>query len=889
LIRALAALLLVLVLLIAGLAGALLWFPGALLRAGLWAAGIETVAFDALHLGLTKLDLDGLRIGAPPEQRLWHLRIRYQLRDLVHGRIGSVEADGLELRGRLADGQLELAGLASKGSGEASLGLPVWPDEMTLRSAEIELQTPWGELRLPFSAELHAGRPEATFTVRIAGGQLINGAGRLNAGLDLQGHLPIAPDVALGRLSAEGHLHLDAEHLALPDLASSIDGQGEVTFELADRQVDARIGPAAAAVGSLGARLASLQDVLPTPWQIRLGDRTGPVYVTGPLDPHAAVFTVAGAVDLTAGRARLAADLEANLRTDPTGRFEGGGAKTTVSVDQLHWKDFDLANGRLRLQADGSAGRWQGTADLELTGGGAPAPQIAIAGAHLSQKLAVSLANDRFMISTSEPGRLAVERLTWAGGGRAGPLAFRLEPGDSPLLAATFRPDGGVAWQQSLRAKGEAFDLVAGAVKGRAQLADLSVDASGDQRRLDSAMVKIAGSRLELPGQQITLDGIATELALSADGLTPRQTIPVTVASISHGGKPAWFAPLALRGTLRPNGELVDFEARISRTAGEPVLTLQGRQDLARGEGQAQLKLSPLTFAPGKLQPAGLAPVLGQRLRDVTGKIALDGKVSWGKDHQVQADLALLLDSLGFTAGPARFEQVNGVVHVDRLWPPTTPTGQQLAIGLLDLGLPLTDGLIGFRIEPDETLAVEQLHWSFAGGTVSAQPFRVGSATSDIKVTLTANGLDLSQLFALTRLDGLSGEGRIHGSLPVRVKDGVAVIEGGELETDQPGWLRYRPATPPGALQAGGANMNLLLQALENFHYEALKITLDGRTDATMQIKLHLRGANPDLYGGYPIEFNLNLQGDLANILRSGLATYQIPEHIREQMQGFHR
>jgi len=80
-----------------------------------------------------------------------------------------------------------------------------------------------------------------------------------------------------------------------------------------------------------------------------------------------------------------------------------------------------------------------------------------------------------------------------------------------------------------------------------------------------------------------------------------------------------------------------------------------------------------------------------------------------------------------------------------------------------------------------------------------------------------------------------------------------------------------------------------LLQALENFRYETLRLTVDGRTDAEMDVGLHIAGANPDLYDGYPIEFNLNLEGALANVLRSGLAGYQIPERIRERMQGFGR
>jgi hypothetical protein len=464
---------------------------------------------------------------------------------------------------------------------------------------------------------------------------------------------------------------------------------------------------------------------------------------------------------------------------------------------------------------------------------------------------------------------------------------FRIEPGDPPLLVVRFGAEGAIAWREALRARGEAFDLTATAIDARAQLSDLSLTGSGDRNGLSTANVKLAGGLLQLPGEQISVDGISTELALTPDGLLSGPAIPITVATISQGGKPAWFAPLTLKAMLRPQAEQIDFEARLSRPGDDLALSLRGSHDLAHGRGQAELKLPPLRFERGKLQPRQLAPVLGEQVRDVTGTLALDGTIGWGTGDVIAADLALLLDSIGLTAGPARFDQINGVLHVDRLWPLTTPAGQQLAIGLVDLGLPLTDGLISFRVEPDRTLAVEQLRWSFAGGTVRAQPFRVGSATPDTRVTLTADGLDLGQLFGLTRLDGLSGEGKVHGSLPVRVRGGVATIEGGVLETDRPGWLRYRPAEPPAALEAGGANVSLLLQALENFHYEALRITLDGRTDAEMAIKLHVRGANPELYGGYPVEFNLNLEGELGNILRSGLASYEIPERIREQMRGF--
>jgi len=272
----------------------------------------------------------------------------------------------------------------------------------------------------------------------------------------------------------------------------------------------------------------------------------------------------------------------------------------------------------------------------------------------------------------------------------------------------------------------------------------------------------------------------------------------------------------------------------------------------------------------------------------VSGQIAIDGDLTWSSDG-IAGALAVLVDQLAFTSGPAHLEQVNGVIQLDRPWPPSTPPGQQLAIGLLDLGLPLTDGLTTFQVVAGPRIDVSQLEWRLAGGTARAEPFSLGSVLEGTDVTLRAEQLDLGALLALTKLDGLSGEGRLDGVLPIRLSGGAASIEGGKLAATAPGVLRYASGAVPAALQSGGEGVDLLLQALENFHYEALRITLDGRTDAAMDIGLHLGGANPDLYDGHPVEFNLDLEGELGDILRQGVASYQIPDRVRERMLGFGR
>ena len=887
--------LLAVALLATALVTALLWFPTPLVRAGLRAAGVETVVFEDLRLGPAALELSGVQIGAPPEQRLARLQIRYRLAELLRGRVESVEVEGLTLRGRLADGRLELAGLDAQGEpGEqASLDLMPWPKEVVLRAAEVELATAWGELRLPLALEVQSTDSAAEFRVEVVDGRLINDAGTLRADLTLRGQAPLGQGLSLAAIRASGEASVAAQSFAVPQLAEGIDGQrrGEARACRRPPRGQDRTGPRSQSGRSHPGWQRS-------PSRCRYPGRSRSA------TPHRRCTSAASSParpSRSRSTARSASPPRVRPGSGPSWR-RGSGSRMAGSPRSRarrasrssscigRKRCWNAAGSSCRAKARPPTGRGRSRSISQVAVSRRLSSRCAVLA--LRHRLTAAFADRRLTLAAREAGALTIDQAEWHGRGGAGPMTWRLEPDALPLVAASFAADGGLAWQHDLAAKSEAFDVTLRAatpLRARAEAADLTLALTGDQSGLRAGRIALAGGRLRLPDSEITLAGIATEVALAAGGLAPDQAIPLTIATVSHGGAPGWFAPLAFSSTVRPGADAIAFDARLSRAEDGLALTVRGRHDPKDGQGRAEVELAPLVFAQGERQPGRLAPLLGDLLADVTGTVALEGTLGWGAGAGVAADLALLVEDLAFTTGPARFAKVNGVVAIDRLWPLTTPPGQQLAIGLLDLGLPLTSGLIAFQLLPDPALAVERLRWSFAGGTVSAAPFRIGSAAPDIMATLSAERLDLAQLFALTRLDGLSGEGKIRGTLPLRITGTEAVIEGGELRADGPGWLRYRPAAAPTALEAGGENVTLLLQALENFRYEALRITLDGRTDATMDIGLHVQGANPELYDGYPIEFNLDLEGELANILRSGLASYQIPERIREQMQGFRR
>ena len=149
-----------------------------------------------------------------------------------------------------------------------------------------------------------------------------------------------------------------------------------------------------------------------------------------------------------------------------------------------------------------------------------------------------------------------------------------------------------------------------------------------------------------------------------------------------------------------------------------------------------------------------------------------------------------------------------------------------------------------------------------------------------------ARSVSLATLFEAIGLPELSATGRLDGRLPVRLSGDTIGIDNGELVSTEPGVIRYVPEETVGAVEPGVA---LLLEAIRDFRYETLAMTLNGTTGGETEIGLQISGANPGLYDGYPIALNVNVSGELFDILRQGLATSRYArraeEYYRDRIQ----
>jgi hypothetical protein len=362
--------------------------------------------------------------------------------------------------------------------------------------------------------------------------------------------------------------------------------------------------------------------------------------------------------------------------------------------------------------------------------------------------------------------------------------------------------------------------------------------------------------------------------------------------ALRDGQEPARVPPATLRAELAGPPRELGFVLRLEGAGGRLRAEAKGRADLEARSGRAELRLEPLVFAPGGLQPATLLPaaaplLAGFGVARVAGRVEARGTLDVAAgEPELRVELALR--ELGFESDLLRVSGVAGAIAL-RAPPLRTAEGQLLSVAVLDPGVPLRDGLLEFQLLPGGVLEIRRAGWKWAGGELRADDLRLALAAEETEARLVARGLDLAALLDLVALEGLAGSGRLEGELPLVRSEGRIRVEGGVLRgTAEGGTLRYRPSEAARALAASRPDdLGVALAAFSDFRYERLEARLDGDLDGELRVALHVRGANPGFEGGRPIELNLGLEARLADLVRAGMETYRVPEAVEERLRAF--
>ena len=345
---------------------------------------------------------------------------------------------------------------------------------------------------------------------------------------------------------------------------------------------------------------------------------------------------------------------------------------------------------------------------------------------------------------------------------------------------------------------------------------------------------------------------------------------------------PARFPAFSLAGQLKPAQRAVDLDIQALSQSERFSAQVQLTPDFESSE--LRFRLFPMHLDQQLPHPSALFPDLVPAITQLSGQVFAEGQLRWPAGGPSFSS-KIHLQNLGATSPLGSLDCVNGVMGIQGPQPWVTPPDQSLSIGSLRMGLPLTEGQILYRLEPGEKLVLERASWDLAGGSIEARGSLALSATEQ-SLRLRAKDIDLSRLFPLLGVPGLTGTGFLEGELPlVRANSQIRVQNGRLAATQAGGWIRYQPSGQSSALpESGSLELADLERALQNFRYSKFSMQLNGALHGSVRIEINLEGSNPTYRDGQPYVLNLSVEGDLAALIAQETSLYRLPGRLEKDV-----
>lgn len=503
------------------------------------------------------------------------------------------------------------------------------------------------------------------------------------------------------------------------------------------------------------------------------------------------------------------------------------------------------------------------------------------------------------------------ERFTAEG---SGPLAFGLRQAQTgPVFAVMlqrglrwkFASDGGTRWQVAghqsqpfrVATDGErASGLLKLAVRSPFGHADVKADRirlSKTDRGLSAAAHLGISAR---PSDFIQRGVSLQQMTLRGDADISWQAGEI---SSDHAGDKGWLK--ALRGDIRLDfsvgrlayageGEWKQLRASArlklarQRLMGEGVISAAARellrltlaQQLPDGCGNLSLSLDrPLAELARIVQPLPRTlSSLSLRQGSAQVQLAARGCIADPLRWQIAAKLKLRDASLGWEQASAQGVALD--LDLQRAEPLAARlqlemARARIAAGAEIEGVELAASLDGKRLD------LRQLHARIFGGELRADPQVIELPPAQPSLELKVSDIDLSSLLAVAAVDGLTGSGSLAGRLPISWSALGPELRGGKLNSQEAGILRYQPA--------GALPENPGLLALRNFHYDQLELLLDYSAQGPYALRVRLDGSNPEQYGGHPIRFSLDVNGELPGLLGAALLSGDFDRYLVEKLR----
>lgn len=419
--------------------------------------------------------------------------------------------------------------------------------------------------------------------------------------------------------------------------------------------------------------------------------------------------------------------------------------------------------------------------------------------------------------------------------------------------------DLGVRQIASTNESGEADPLIVDLQTGMAQIvADWGEGLSGH--------AEIMGGSAEVRLWRLSANDIHLKVPFERDRISGGSKLRAIVVDTAEATR---FHPQRLEATVLRDNDIFLVDANASLVDTPTNITFSGRYSLTEGNGSFDIGPSLLMFSEKGLQPEDVSPLLSN-LKNTSGALRLSGNVSVTPDAPPTSNAILAFQEIKTDFSVLSFVGLNGEVRLLDIFDPRSPPGQTLEARRMTAPVPI-DGpkivLQWVKTGNDPVIQIQTAEGKFADGTIRLEPMSFRLAAPENDFTLSFEDLSLKTLFEEWAAGRVSGNGSLSGSIPVTLgADGPLISEGGLVAQDT-GFIKVHWGDTRESLIRQGNEVALMVQALDDFQYDQLKVGVRRSSAEDLTLQVLLEGANPEVLEGHPFRINVNLSGNLEDVL----------------------
>ncbi|HEY0163762.1 MAG TPA: YdbH domain-containing protein, partial [Sphingomicrobium sp.] len=293
------------------------------------------------------------------------------------------------------------------------------------------------------------------------------------------------------------------------------------------------------------------------------------------------------------------------------------------------------------------------------------------------------------------------------------------------------------------------------------------------------------------------------------------------------------------------------------------------RHQLDSGVGGAILDVPGINFGEA-LQPEELTRLSEGVIALVQGPVTGQGRINWtgsgyvtstGEFSTANMDLAAPFGPVTGLTTTIRFSDLLGL---------ETEPGQTAAIGAINPGILVENGVLTYQLLPDQKIRIQRGEWPFMGGQLILQETVLNfSRPSAKRLTFQLVGFDAKAFIDNLGFAGIEITGTFDGVLPMIFDEQGGRLVGARLDSRLPGGeFRYLGTKPKAGMMAGVA-----FDLLSNIRYRSMIIRLDGDLAGEFATRFAISEVSLSNKGGFvaglvrgafrklPLRVNLSVRG----------------------------